>query len=394
MKIGLVGCGYIAAAYAEALPHHPELKLVGAWDVKPDNLALFSQRFHCRDYASLEELLADDRVETILNLTNPRSHFGVTSTALDAGKHVYSEKPLGMNGAEAQALVERAAARGLMLASAPCSVLSETAETVWAALRSGAIGKVRLVYANFDDGMIAPRLSPWLWRNALGVPWPAKDEFEVGCTYEHAGYLLTWLAAFFGPARRLTSFACCQLPDKGIPVEKMAPDFTVGCLEYQDGVVARLTCSLIAPENKSLTIVGDKGFLCVDNVRNERCPVRYRTYALGRIAASLERRINSGKVWLGMTPLDHGWTSRRRYPYVAIPPRWLNGRKPVDFLRGLSEMAAALRERRMCRLPPALGWHVAEIIDALQHPGDSGATRNIVSSFPAIEPRYAGASGR
>ena len=388
MKIGLIGCGYIAASYAEALPHHPELVLAGAWDAKPDNLARFAQHFKCRGYGSLDELLADDRVETILNLTNPRSHFGVHAT-LDAGKHVYSEKPLGMTGAEAKALVEKAAARSVMLASAPCSVLSETAETVWAALRSGAIGKVRLVYANFDDGMIAPRLSPWLWRNALGVPWPAKDEFKVGCTYEHAGYLLTWLAAFFGPARRVASFASCQLPDKGVSVERMAPDFTVGCLEYPEGVVARLTCSLIAPEDKTLTIVGDEGVLRVDNVRHERCPVRYRTYSVGRGAASAERRINSARLWLGMTALDDGWTSWRRYPYVASPPRWLKGRKPVDFLRGPSEMAMALRERRKCRLSPELGWHVAEIIDALQHPCKRGsAKKNIVSSFPPIEPRY------
>ena len=48
---------------------------------------------------------------------------------------------------------------------------------------------MRLVYANFDDGMIAPKTAPWLWRNEAGVAWPAKDEFEVGCTFEHAGYL-------------------------------------------------------------------------------------------------------------------------------------------------------------------------------------------------------------
>jgi hypothetical protein len=53
--------------------------------------------------------------------------------------------------------------------------------------------------------MIAPNLSPWDWRNESGVPWPARDEFEIGCTYEHAGYVLTWLCDFFGPARAVTS---------------------------------------------------------------------------------------------------------------------------------------------------------------------------------------------
>jgi len=53
-------------------------------------------------------------------------------------------------------------------------------------IKDGAVGKVRLVYANYDDGFIAPVMSPWTWQIESGAYWPAKDEFEVGCTYEHA----------------------------------------------------------------------------------------------------------------------------------------------------------------------------------------------------------------
>jgi predicted dehydrogenase len=388
MRIAIVGCGYIAASYANALPHHPELELVGAWDIDAQRLDAFVKRYGGRAFASEAKCLENGRVDTIANLTNPRVHHAITSAALRAGKHVWSEKPLAMNGAEAKSLVDLARERGLMLASAPCSALSETAETVRAALQAGVVGRPRLVYANFDDGMIAPRLSPWNWRNEVGAAWPARDEFEVGCTYEHAGYLLTWLASFFGPVRRVTSFAACLLPDKGIAVSSMAPDFTTGCLEYDDGVVARLTCSLVAPEDKSLTIIGDLGALRVDNVRHERCPVRYRTWTLPRIGAAIERRVNALCLSMGLTALREGWTSWRSFPYVAPPPRWLAGRKPVDFLRGLSEMAAALRERRACRLPAELGWHVAEIIDALQSPAGGSEGRVIESRFPPIGSRF------
>jgi predicted dehydrogenase len=264
-------------------------------------------------------------------------------------------------------------------------MLSETAQTVWHALRVGTIGKVRLVYANFDDGLIAPRLAPWNWRNTAGVAWPAKDEFEVGCTYEHAGYLLTWLAAFFGPARRVTSFATCLLPDKGIVVDRMAPDFSAGCIEYDEGVVARVTFSLLAPEDKSLTIVGDEGVLRVNNVRHERCPVRYRNYQLGRLAASIEWRVNALRFRLGKPSLHEGWTGWREFPYVATPPRWLSGRKAVDFLRGPAEMVAAHRGGYACRLSAEFGLHIVEIVEALQYPADGGAAV-ISSAFPAIKP--------
>ena len=149
-----------------------------------------------------------------------------------------------MDFLEASKLVALADQNELYLASAPCSLLSPTAQTVWKAIKDNAVGKIRLVYANFDDGMIAPKLAPWTWINDCGVPWPAKDEFEVGCTYVHAGYVLTWLAAFFGPAKTVTSFSSCQIPDKGISVDRMAPDFSVGCIEYEDGIVARVTCGL------------------------------------------------------------------------------------------------------------------------------------------------------
>ena len=231
--IAIVGTGYIAEMYGATLPRHPELVLVGAYDKSEARLSAFCRRWPVRSYANLEELLADPSVEIVLNLTDPRSHFEVSSRCLDSGKHVYSEKPLGVNTEEASKLVSMAEKRGLYLASAPCSLLGETAQTVWKAITEGVVGTIRLVYANFDDGMIAPNLAPWTWVNDCGVPWPAKDEFEVGCTLIHAGYVLTWLAAFFGPVRTVSSFSSCLIPNKGITVDRMAPDFSVGCLEYR-----------------------------------------------------------------------------------------------------------------------------------------------------------------
>src|SRR6185503_20525595 len=99
------------------------------------------------------------------------------------------------------------------------------------------------------------------------------DKFEVACTYEHTRYVLTWSAAFFGPELQVTSFASCQLPEKGIAVGSMPPDFTSGCIAYPGGVVARVTCSVVAPADKSMTIIGDDGITVTANVRNDVSPV-------------------------------------------------------------------------------------------------------------------------
>jgi predicted dehydrogenase len=271
-------------------------------------------------------------------------------------------------------------------------LLSETAQTMWKALLDGAIGKVRLVYANFDDGMIAPQMSPWTWLNSYGAPWPAKDEFEVGCTYEHSGYVLTWLAAFFGPAKSVTAFASCQIPEKGVPVDSMAPDFSAGCIRYADGVVARVTCGLVAPHDKSLTIIGDEGVIFTDCVRNDSGPVYVRRLPTqGRISRverwlnSLRSGLESRLPWIAWSGSD--WRFQRKYPFARTPSRSFVSRdKRVDFLRGPAEMAEAIRQNRPCRLSAGLGLHVTELIEALQYPERFAGRRMIESTFDPIQP--------
>jgi len=387
VKFAIVGCGYVADFYGATLSNYPELTLAGAFDTNAENLAGFSRRWSARKYQGLEQILDDSSIEMVLNLTNPRSHYEVTRLSMEASKHVYSEKPLAMDTASATLLVELAKQNSVYLGTAPCSVLGETAQTLWKALRDGLAGQIRLIYANFDDGMIAPRMSPWQWRNSFGAPWPAKDEFEVGCTFEHAGYILTWLAAFFGPAKSVTSFASCQIPDKGIAVDDMAPDFTVGCIEYPGNVVARVTCGLVAPKDKSLTIIGDDGVLSVPDLRNDAGPVYFQPVPLGGRMAGIERRFN-GWTKSVRTALGVGqWLYRKRLPLVGSANRKLvSDTKPVDFCRGPAELAAAAREKRTCRLSAELGIHIVELVEALQYPERFGGRRQINSSFAPIQP--------
>lgn len=389
MNIAIIGCGYVAEFYGATLANHPQLRLVGAFDTSADRLRAFTARWPCRAYASQDELLSDTSVELVVNLTNPRSHFDINRACLEASKHVYSEKPLAMTVEEALQLVEVAARRDLYLAAAPCSLLSETAQTLWKAVRDGAIGQARLVYANFDDGMIAPRQSPWRWVNESGVPWPAKDEFEVGCTYQHAGYVLTWLAAMFGPATRMSAFASCQIPDKGIPVDSMAPDFTVGGIQYANGVAARVTCGLVAPRDKSITIVGDDGVLFVGNVRHDAAPVMLRHDRRRRWESLLSGRVIGLQRWLGerlpMPGMDVLFS--RQLPLVRQPVgRMARTDKPVDFCRGIAEVADAIATRRPSRLSASLAAHIVELVERLQYPERFDGQPTFRTSFPAIEP--------
>src|SRR4051812_46761518 len=152
MRVAIVGCGFVADYYVRTLPVHPELELVGVMDRDAERAERFARYYSLSRYNSLDDLLADPRVEIVLNLTNPSSHYEVSKRALLAGKHVYSEKPMAMSFDEAKELVELAERAGRQISSAPCSLLGETAQTMWKALRDQRVGRVRLAYAELDDG--------------------------------------------------------------------------------------------------------------------------------------------------------------------------------------------------------------------------------------------------
>ncbi len=379
MRIGIVGCGYVADFYLATLKCHPELELAGVTDRDAARADRFA-RFHgTKNYGSLAALLDDRQVDLVLNLTNPRSHYEVSRACLDQGKHVYSEKPLATDWPQAVELVELAEGLGLQIVSAPCTVLGEAAQTAWRAVREGRIGPVRLVYAELDDGMIH-RENYRTWLSASGNPWPYQDEFEVGCTLEHAGYYASWLAAMFGPAESVTAFASCQLPDKGsdVPLRPAGtPDFSSGCIQFASGVVARLTCSIIGSHDHSLRLFGDEGTLTVGEAWNFASPIFLRRWT--RWSFRAEQRPFLARL-VGLGPRRLRLLRRPDFRY-DVP-----GANRIDFCRGVAELAESIRDRRACRLSPRFSLHVNEIVLTLQNPQEMGSPRRLISRFDPVMP--------
>jgi predicted dehydrogenase len=370
MRIAIIGCGFVADYYISTLRDYPQFTIAGVMDRNSDRATHFAEYHNLPLYPSLAKLLEDTSVEIILNLTNPRSHFEVSQACLEAGKHVYSEKPLAMTFEDAQALVNLAQTKGLYLSCAPCNLLSETAQTLWKALREKVVGTVRVVYAEMDDGLLHT-MAYRQWKSSSGTPWPAKDEFEVGCTLEHAGYYITWLAAFFGPVTSLTAFASCQVSDKQTdePLEpNNAPDFSVACLQFASGVVARLTCSIVAPHDHALKIIGDEGILSTHDCWFYNAPVFVRR------SLTIRRKT----FW---NPIP------RKYPLVRSSQQRRKTKKgqQMDYARGVAELAESIENQRPCRLGAEFSLHVNEVVLAIQN-ATSGVSYQTKTTFAPIEP--------
>ena len=364
MNIAIVGCGYVADMYMQTLPGLDGLTLLGAFDRDPARLAAFTAFHKVPAFASLDALLADERVGLVVNLTNPRSHHAVSLAALQAGRHVYSEKPLAMTMAEAEELVATAKARGLGLAAAPCNHLSDVVQQLGRELKAGRLGRVMLAQAEMDDGMVS-ELDYASWRSLSGAPWPARDEFEVGCTMEHAGYQISPLVALFGPVRRVTAFNACLIPDKGAELGAVvtSPDLSIGMLEFDGGVVARLTNTIIAPNDRTLRVIGERGVATIPDVWEYHTKLRVTATGMGfaaRVSRKVEKKLSGflPKLLLGKSqPVAHG----------RQVPRTQGGHR-MDFSRGIAQLAAQIERGAPEMVGPDLALHVTEVTLALQSP--------------------------
>lgn len=348
-RVALIGCGFVADLYMRSFAKHPNLRVVTVHDRDPARLAAFCAHWSLPGCETLSSLFAA-APDLILNLTNPESHAEITRACLEAGHHVFSEKPMVLSMADARALHGLARDKGLQLGSAPSSVLGEAAQTLAKALRDGVAGPPRLIYAELDDGFI-PQAPVEGWISASGAPWPFADEFRTGCTLEHAGYYLSWLIACFGAVDKVVTATAETLPDKH-GVTGCAPDFSVATVQFAAGPVARLTCSIAAPHDHRLRVIGDKGVLELDEAWDNAAPVRFRK------RMRIRRRLMESPV-----------TRRLRLRGATHPKVSREGAAAMNFALGPVEMLEAIAEGRPSRIAGDYALHLTEVTLACQSEG-------------------------
>jgi predicted dehydrogenase len=351
-----------------SLATFPSVKLRLVHDRDAERGRAFASHWDLEFVDSLDEFLAAlPPGDVVLNLTNPSAHAEISRACLEHGLHVYSEKPLATDMAAARMLYDLAKAKDLMLASAPCSVLGEAAQTLGQAIRRGTAGTPRLVYAELDDGFV-PQAPYKHWVSESGAPWPYEDEFRVGCTLEHAGYYLSWLIAYFGAVRKVVAASADIIPDKAHGVAG-APDFSVATLFFDHGVIARLTCSIVGPHDHRIRVIGDKGVLQVKQAWYNAAAVRFHR------RLTLRRRL-----------MEHPIGKRLRLSGPTHPKVGRKGAAAMNFALGPVEMLTALAENHPCRLASDYALHLNEVTLAIQHAGDSTGAQEMTTSCDAMEP--------
>lgn len=343
MNVAIVGAGVIADRYAERIAEVDGLDLVAVTDVVPERAQRLADAHGARTFTAFEEL---DDVATIVNLTIPATHYDVTRAALEAGKHVHTEKPVALRGEQAHELAALAQERGLRLSCAPSTLLGEAQQTAWKLVRDGALGEVKVVYAEANWGPIE-RWHPE--PEGLYLSGPLVD---VGI------YPLTIVTAIFGPVRRVSGYATTVEPVRtrkdGRRFELQTPDFFVAALEHESGVLTRLTASFwVRPsKQRGLELHGDEASLWLPDWAGSN---------------SRLQRTSDGESYEDVPLL--------REPYGGI-----------DWAAALLDLDEAIRDGRPHRMGAEHAAHVVEVLNAVDTSRLEGGAVAVDSSFPQPEP--------
>jgi predicted dehydrogenase len=335
-KIAIVGCGNISDIYLKNCLAFG-LDVVACTDMDMSRAEAKAQQFGMAA-RPLTEVLADSSIELIVNLTPPGVHAEVSCAALNAGKHVYSEKPLATNRTDGGQLLELAKRKGLRIGCAPDTFLGAGLQTCRKLLDGGVIGEpVAAVAFMTGRGME-------MWH-------PNPDFFYqpgAGPMFDIGPYYLTTLVSMLGPVRRLTGSARISFPERLITSQPLAgtkikvntPTHVTGVLDFVDGPVATVIMSfdVWAANLPRVEIYGSEGSLSLPDPNTFGGPVRVKSAQ------------------------DEEW---REVPLI-------NGRTEESRGLGVSDMVAAIRENRPHRANGEMAFHVLDLMQSFEEASTSG----------------------
>jgi predicted dehydrogenase/sugar phosphate isomerase/epimerase len=362
VRTAFLGCGNIAKTYLEQLKGFDPIEVVGFFDLDPQRSQGFASKYGGRAYGSETEVVSDPTVELVVNLTVPAAHFESTARALSAGKHVFSEKPFAPTAKQARELSALARERGVCLASAPITYLGEGQEAALAVVRSGALGSLRLAYAELNQGPIES------WH-------PAPESFyEVGILWDVGIYPLTLLVQSLGPVVQVEALGRTLKPHRqrldGTPFEIHRPDWMLAMLGFASGAQVRLTANYYASRNRqgtSLEFHGDNGHVYLAS-----------SYLFD---ARVERTL------VGLETED------------LSPPESFPG---VEFARGVKEFVSTIRLGKSRLASLEIAEHVIQVLEAVERSleeaqpvsVESGAFREMAGTAPLYSPEASLRSSR
>jgi predicted dehydrogenase len=346
VAVGIVGCGNISDIYIKNCRElFDNLEIRACADLIPERAIEKAELHHIPRACGVDELLADPDIRVIINLTVPKAHAEVCISALNAGKHVYVEKPLATNSVDGREILETAQKRNLLVGCAPDTFLGGGLQTSKKLIQDGWIGK--------------PIAASAFYTSRGHEQWHPDPEFFYktggGPMFDMGPYFITALVFLLGPVRRASglgkiSFAertITSRPLYGRKIEVEVPTHVAGILEFHAGAIVSLITSfdIWATHMPFLEVHGSEGTLEIHHPNNFGGPIRLR-------------RANT-----------EDW--------VEIPSlyRYTDNSRGI----GVAEMAYALQRGEDPRASGTLGYHVLDIMESVLNASREGRCCELAS---------------
>jgi predicted dehydrogenase len=348
LKLGLIGAGNISASYLGRAPHFAGIRFVAVADMNHAAAEARAAEYGI-EARSVEALLASPDVDLIVNLTIPAAHFDISKRALEAGKHVYSEKPYVLTLDEGRELARIAAERGLRVGSAPDTFLGTSHQLARHIVDSGAIGRV----ISGTCAVMSSGMESW---------HPNPDFFFLkggGPVLDLGPYYISNLVQLLGPVARVAALASTpgltrtigSGARKGEQVPVETPTTIHALLEFGNGAVISFQSSWDVHQHdlQPMALYGTEGTLHVPDPN----------FFDGKLRVTKRAEPAELPAW------DHP---------LGPPNRKTNdGREVADYrAAGLADMALAIAEGRPHRCNDELALHVVEVMTAILQSGEEG----------------------
>lgn len=262
LNLGIIGVGAISAQYLANLPKLPQLKLVAVADLDLSRAEAVAAEHGVRA-CSVDELLADPAVDTVLNLTIPAAHAPIALRAIAAGKNVYGEKPLAVTTTEAREVLDAATQAGVLVGCAPDTVLGTGIQTARQAIDDGLIGTPVAATAT----MVTPGHERW---------HPNPDFYYAaggGPLLDMGPYYVSALVTMLGPVASVVGIASHLRdtrvigsgPRTGESVPVSIDTHVTGILTHESGAISTLLMSFdaVATLAAPIEVHGDAGSIAV-----------------------------------------------------------------------------------------------------------------------------------
>ena len=356
MHVGIIGCGNISETYFNCQNIYNNFKIISCADIDFNAAKNSSEKFNIKAQ-SVSDILSNEEIDLIINLTIPSAHKEIIINSLNAGKHCFSEKPLAMNFDEGKEIYKLSKQKKLYVGCAPDTFLGAAGQKARQLLENNEIGKV--VLGTFN--IMSHGMEHW---------HPNPDFFfkpGAGPVFDLGVYYLTQLVNLIGPVKTISSISGTATPERVITSEPRSgekikvetPTTLMGTLEFQNNAKIQFFCSWDVWKHKHSTI---------------------ELYGLDGSIIIPDPNFFSGDIFLSKK--DEEWQVLNNDKMLLGIPNSIDneGIKIANYRGiGLSEMINAIKNQRPARCSLDLAIHVLETMEGILKSSKEGQIYNLTT---------------